>query len=109
MHLYFFFPDVNVYESVIDPNMFAYNPYPTLGAPKLPSWPRGFPLNLVKVPMPEIEPVPPESKTKFAVLQSLADIEPDVDAIFRLTHETPFAFKRGKNQFNCQKSGYEYY
>jgi len=31
---------------------------------------------------------------KFGVLQSLADIQPDVDAIYRLTKETPFVFKR---------------
>ena len=30
----------------------------------------------------------------FGVLQSLADIQPDVDAIYRLTRETPFNFKR---------------
>jgi len=31
---------------------------------------------------------------KFGVLQSLADVQPDVDAIYRLTKETPFNFKR---------------
>lgn len=33
---------------------------------------------------------------KFAVLQSLADVQPDVDAMFRLTHKTPFVFKKGR-------------
>jgi hypothetical protein len=30
----------------------------------------------------------------FGVIQSLADIEPDVDAIFRMTQKTPFIFDR---------------
>ena len=34
------------------------------------------------------------STEKFAVLQSVADFQPDVDAIYRLTRTTPFDFKR---------------
>ena len=34
------------------------------------------------------------SSVTFGVLQSLADIQPDVDAIYRLTKETPFNFIR---------------
>jgi hypothetical protein len=30
----------------------------------------------------------------FGVIQSLADVEPDVDAIFRMTQKTPFMFDR---------------
>ena len=33
-------------------------------------------------------------RIRFGVLQSLADIQPDVDAIYRMTRETPFNFKR---------------
>ena len=29
------------------------------------------------------------------LFQPSADVQPDVDAIFRLTHETPFAFNQG--------------
>ena len=36
------------------------------------------------------------STVKFAVLQSVADFQPDVDAIYRLTRTTPFSFKRPK-------------
>jgi len=32
--------------------------------------------------------------SNFAVLQSVADIQPDVDAIYRLIRETPFSFIR---------------
>ena len=35
-----------------------------------------------------------ETKVNFAVLQSVADYQPDVDAIYRLTRETPFVFQR---------------
>ena len=34
------------------------------------------------------------STATFAVLQSVADFQPDVDAIYRLTRTTPFSFKR---------------
>ena len=34
------------------------------------------------------------TKTNFAVLQSLADIQPDVDAVYRMIRDTPFSFVR---------------
>ena len=34
--------------------------------------------------------------SNFAVLQSLADIQPDVDAVYRLIRGTPFSFQRPK-------------
>ena len=74
----------------------TYNPYPYLGAPTNRSWPRGFPLSHIKIPqtyktLPKPTQVPRES---IAVLQSLADHEPDVDAIYRITMPIPFSFKR---------------
>jgi len=35
-----------------------------------------------------------KEEANFAVLQSLADIQPDVDAIYRLIRGTPFSFVR---------------
>ena len=76
----------------------AYNPYPILGAPSLPSWPRGVPLNCVKdsecsdTPLKEIK----VSSKFFGVLQSLADYQPDVDALYRITMPIPFWFERSK-------------
>ena len=35
-----------------------------------------------------------ETKVNFAALQSVADYQPDVDAIYRLTRKTPFVFQR---------------
>ena len=70
-----------------------------LGAPTLPCWPRGLPLNKIRE-----EPLFDRNRntknksshvrTKFAVLQSLADLQPDVDAIYRLVKKTPFYFLR---------------
>lgn len=76
----------------------VYNPYPALGAPKTPCWPRGFPMNSVLQSsnadiISKFKDVP---RPNFGILQSLADIQPDVDAVFRLTHKTPFVFNKGK-------------
>jgi hypothetical protein len=68
-----------------------------LGAPSLPCWPRGLPLQNIKeevVPRGQYIDKKDTQKTQFAVLQSLADVQPDVDAIYRLTKNTPFQFKR---------------
>ena len=76
----------------------TFNPYPALGAPALPSWPRGLPLVDIKKPQCSNTTIKgtKHPTTSFAVLQSLADVQPDVDAIFRVTMSTPrpFAFKR---------------
>ena len=47
---------------------------------------------------PENEPIYKTHRTgiNFAVLQSVADFQPDVDAIYRLTRITPFSFPRPK-------------
>ena len=76
----------------------TYNLYPTMGAPALPSWPRGLPLVDIKHPQcsnATVGSIEVETKS-IAVLQSLADVEPDVDAIYRITMPMPrpFAFKR---------------
>jgi hypothetical protein len=75
----------------------SFNPYPVLGAPTNTSWPRGLPLNEILNP-DSWNATLGEGKsirlTTFGVLQSLADIQPDVDAIYRMTQETPFMFRR---------------
>jgi hypothetical protein len=62
------------------------NPYPTYGVEHI--WPRGIPLNQVKdtssyVSIPTTSEI---KKTDICVVQSLANKEPDVDAIYRLTN-----------------------
>jgi len=69
----------------------AFNPYPLMGAPSTPSWPRGFPLSLIKKPCDvELAAADEESVRNVGVFQSLANHEPDVDGIFRLTLPIPF-------------------
>lgn len=70
----------------------AFNPYPVMGAED--AWPRGFPLENIqdtstrgvqstaaRIPLEDI-----------AVVQLLANHDPDVDAIYRLTRKLPFDF-----------------
>ena len=65
----------------------TYNPYPKLGAPSLPSWPRGLPLEDIKKPQSFNTTLTSFSVgcSDIAILQSLAEYQPDVDAIFRFT------------------------
>ena len=80
-------------------NTHVFNPYPYFEpSNKELIWPRGFPLQFIRqkdtynVTMtPSIEPF-----ENIAVIQSLADHDPDVDAIYRLTHSLPVSFKRKK-------------
>lgn len=73
------------------------NPYPVLGENiHRPCWPRGFPISRVKQPChSRVETVQADSHTtkRIAVLQVLANHDPDVDAIYRLTQPLPFNFQ----------------
>jgi hypothetical protein len=68
------------------------NPYPAFGADHV--WPRGLPLDQIKnVSSFRQYPSSALHHEKFCVVQSLANEEPDVDAIYRLTHfEYPLTF-----------------
>ena len=93
-----------VYHPKVSPNQKIFNPYPMLGAPSLPCWPRGMPLHMVlNDGIKELKDntyiyqngsYDNTQNVNFAVLQSVADIQPDVDAIYRLTRGTPFSFVR---------------
>jgi hypothetical protein len=75
----------------------SFNPYPYMGGPtyrasKLPpSWPRGFPLDLIRSPC--VPSLNPGNASEVAVVQSLADWDPDIDAVHRLTRPLPISFK----------------
>ena len=78
-------------------SMSLINPYMHFGVNETISWPRGFPLDRIrdeatwKFPVCRYtDVIPPEGP--MAVIQSLANNEPDVDAIYRLTRKTPFDF-----------------
>ena len=93
---------MNITEPKVRENMHVYNPYPVLGAPDNPSWPRGYPMDLIlQQPLvDELSTVAQQPKQQFGVLQSLADYQPDVDAVYRLTQKTPFVFNRPPLQPN---------
>jgi hypothetical protein len=54
------------------------------------SWPRGFPLQLILQPCDAT--LLPGDMSSVMVVQALADHDPDVDGIFRLTRGVPFDF-----------------
>jgi hypothetical protein len=95
----FLLVDVPVVEPQLSPGLIAYNPYPSLGAPDSPCWPRGFPMDQVQNALAWTDDLSNvtnnnNAEDQFGILQSLADFQPDVDAMYRLTHKTPFVFKR---------------
>lgn len=58
-------------------------------------WPRGFPLEYIKEKNKFI--LSERIQTKWQIVQGLADKNPDVDAIYRLTSELPISFEKGDN------------
>lgn len=80
----------------VEPITSMLNPYPLLGAEKF-SWPRGFPLDGIKneASQPSVDDlrVSVVDFERVGVLQSLANNDPDVDAIYRLQRDLPFSFK----------------
>ncbi|MBF8963104.1 DUF288 domain-containing protein [Pontibacter sp. FD36] len=57
-------------------------------------WPRGFALEHLHAPMPEIGKI---TSVKSPIQQGLADENPDVDAIYRLTMPLPVYFEMSQN------------
>ncbi len=72
----------------------SFNPYPLMNPTTKITWPRGFPLDKIKESnnYKEIENITIENN-KIGIIQSLANNDPDVDAIYRLTSEIPLNFK----------------
>lgn len=84
------YADYPIYDSSL-----VYNSYVSLGAPTLPVWPRGFPLTDILSDYTWNSTFQRVfiSCNRIGVVQSLADNDPDVDAIFRLTRFLPFEFR----------------
>lgn len=80
-----------------DPSSIAHNPYGCFGAPGV-AWPRGYPLSEIHQPNSstcELEERRGAAGPRIGVVQALANHDPDVDAIYRLTHRRgglPFDF-----------------
>ncbi len=68
-------------------NVYAYF------SPQL-SWPRGFLLREIRKPVPALNALP-QGRVHAPIQQGLADGNPDVDAIFRLTLPLPERFENG--------------
>jgi hypothetical protein len=60
-------------------------------------WPRGFPLENIKKNNYSEVCISPENIAVCPIQQSLADDNPDVDALYRLTFPLPVKFEKGKN------------
>ncbi|XP_061179250.1 uncharacterized protein LOC133187875 isoform X2 [Saccostrea echinata] len=85
-----------------DTRALFFNPYNYLGSSELKIWPRGFPLeNIMPSRNHEFKFVSETFvKEKLGILQSIADHQPDVDAIYRLTEYTPFYFNKAYAKVN---------
>jgi hypothetical protein len=73
----------------------AVNPFPHLGASIAGTWPRGFPLNLVKSDeaLGQVDATPTALPlNQVGIVQSVCNHDPDVDAVYRLTRPLPFDF-----------------
>ncbi|KAI8100236.1 hypothetical protein M9434_007197 [Picochlorum sp. BPE23] len=98
------------------------NPYPLMGAPfagNVPAWPRGYPLEKIKSNCSEYVQRFKRDKSILSVFQFLADVDPDVDGIFRLTRDIPFSFNSNSKDviavspglfvpFNAQATVFKY-
>ncbi len=77
----------------------VFNPYPTFVDLDDVAWPRGFPLTQIenKSTWSSINNMKSISvrSSKIGVIQSLANHDPDMDAIWRLTRKLPLNFKDG--------------
>jgi len=89
-------PDDLHYETVFTPHMkvdTVINPYKHFGRQDI--WPRGYPLDQINAhknySLAPTSQIPEELAGRALVLQGLADLDPDVDAIFRLTNPEDIA------------------
>ncbi|XP_021340121.1 uncharacterized protein LOC110441333 [Mizuhopecten yessoensis] len=68
------------------------NPYPYFGVKETYTWPRGFPLQDIKnkTTLPKL--CNSSDSITLGIIQSLANQQPDIDAIYRMTRDAPFDF-----------------
>ena len=87
---------MEVFEAQRHINCSTWNPYPAMGAPSLPSWPRGLPLDDATNKQCSSSKLVPSTVTSesIAVLQSLSDRQPDADALYQAIMPFPFYFKK---------------
>ncbi len=91
--------NVLTYDEVKSKKFLTFNGYPMMGAFHLPIWPRGLPLTHIKSEasfkfLPKDVQKVSMSESSIAIVQSLANKDPDVDAIYRLSLPLPVSFPR---------------
>lgn len=59
-----------------------------------PIWPRGLPLRNINDSREKLQWQPGKKTQEIGIWQGLADEDPDVDAIYRLTSDTPCVFRK---------------
>jgi hypothetical protein len=59
-----------------------------------PIWPRGLPLRYINDSRDKLQWQEEKIAQKVGIWQGLADVDPDVDAIYRLTSDTPCIFQK---------------
>ena len=96
-----FFKETTMYSEARNTHRHLYNPYPDFlpvdatGEPVV-AWPRGFPLESITDSSTYGAPINKfRNGSDVSVVQSLANSDPDVDSIYRLTHGVPLFFQSG--------------
>ncbi|XP_033632604.1 probable glycosyltransferase STELLO2 [Asterias rubens] len=78
---------------------YVWNPYPEFG-PSTHIWPRGFPLNRITDDTTKSLTLVGAAKGEdIGVVQYLAQHDPDVDAIYRMTYDLPYDFNLEPKRF----------
>jgi hypothetical protein len=85
------FPSFNGNFDCINKDQGFINIYQLFSDQKI--WPRGLPLNLINKKY-EFDKLISSQECKIGIWQGLADEDPDVDAIYRLTSDTPCYFDK---------------
>jgi hypothetical protein len=87
------FPQTRGTFAITKPNLGFVNVYHRYTTE--PIWPRGLPLNLIAAPREAFEPANlSEEPVDVGIWQGLADLDPDVDAIYRFTSNKTVTFNK---------------
>lgn len=89
----FMAPPTRMRARLLDAKAAWLNVYDQFG-PSQPIWPRGYPLEALN-PGKQADVTSVWTEVSPLLVQGLADDNPDVDAVYRLTHPLPVTFDRG--------------
>lgn len=71
-----------------------------------PIWPRGLPLDMIRTPMPDTLLDSGNLKCFSPIQQGLANVAPDVDAVWRLTQGKEFHFPERRRSFLLKRGNW---